>query len=45
MPGPVAQRMLDIMPSKRLIFHEYRKHGTCSGLGVDGYFDLARRLL
>ena len=36
--------MLDIMPSKRLIFHEYRKHGTCSGLGVDGYFDLARRL-
>ena len=42
-PEPVAQRMLDIMPSKRLIFHEYRKHGTCSGLGVDGYFDLSRR--
>lgn len=43
-PGPVADRMLDIMPSKRLVFHEYRKHGTCSGLGVDGYFDLARQL-
>ena len=43
-PEAVAQRMLDIMPSKRLIFHEYRKHGTCSGLGVDGYFDLSRRL-
>ena len=43
-PGPVAERMLDIMPSKKLIFHEYRKHGTCSGLGVDGYFDLARQL-
>jgi ribonuclease T2 len=43
-PAPVAERMLDIMPSKRLVFHEYRKHGTCSGLGVDGYFDLARRL-
>lgn len=43
-PGPVADRMLDIMPSKRLVFHEYRKHGTCSGLGVDAYFDLARRL-
>ena len=43
-PGPVADRMLDIMPSKRLVFHEYRTHGTCSGLGVDGYFDLARRL-
>jgi ribonuclease T2 len=43
-PGPVADRMLDIMPSKKLIFHEYRKHGTCSGLGVDAYFGLARQL-
>lgn len=43
-PRPVARRMLDIMPSEQLVFHEYRKHGTCSGLGVDGYFDLARRL-
>ena len=43
-PAPVAERMLDIMPSKRLVFHEYRTHGTCSGLGVDGYFDLARQL-
>ena len=43
-PGPVADRMLDIMPSKRLVFHEYRKHGTCTGLGVDAYFDLARKL-
>jgi len=43
-PRPVAERMLDIMPSDRLIFHTYRKHGTCSGLGVDGYFALARRL-
>jgi ribonuclease T2 len=43
-PAPAAERMLDIMPSKRLVFHEYRKHGTCSGLGVDGYFDLARKL-
>ena len=43
-PRPVATRMLDIMPSERLVFHEYRKHGTCSGLGVDGYFGLARNL-
>ena len=43
-PARVANRMLDIMPSKRLVFHQYRKHGTCSGLGVDGYFDLARKL-
>jgi ribonuclease T2 len=43
-PAPVADRMLDIMPSKKLVFHEYRKHGTCSGLGIDGYFDMARKL-
>ncbi len=43
-PRPVATRMLDIMPSERLVFHEYRKHGVCSGLGVDGYFDLSRTL-
>lgn len=43
-PRPVAARMLDIMPSEKLVFHEYRKHGTCSGLGVDAYFDLARKL-
>ena len=43
-PRPVANRMRDIMPSDKLIFNEYRKHGTCSGLGVDGYFALARRL-
>jgi ribonuclease T2 len=43
-PGPVADRMLDIMPSRKLVFHQYRKHGTCSGLGVDGYFKLSRQL-
>ena len=43
-PRGIANRMLDIMPSDKLIFNEYRKHGTCSGLGVEGYFALARRL-
>ena len=43
-PRSVADSMLDIMPSDKLVFHEYRTHGTCSGLGVDGYFQLARRL-
>ena len=31
-PRPTIDRMLDIMPSRRLVIHEYRKHGTCSGL-------------
>ncbi|MFM2421948.1 MAG: hypothetical protein RL291_478, partial [Pseudomonadota bacterium] len=43
-PRPVAQRMLDIMPSERLVFHQYRKHGVCSGLGVDRYFEFSREL-
>ena len=43
-PRQVADRMLDIMPSDKLVFHEWRKHGTCSGLSIDGYFNLAREL-
>jgi ribonuclease T2 len=36
-------KILDIMPSKRLAIHEYQKHGSCSGLEPDGYFALARK--
>lgn len=43
-PQSVIDGMFDIMPSKRLIIHEYRKHGTCSGLSPEGYFQTARRL-
>jgi ribonuclease T2 len=43
-PRSTIDRMLDIMPSPRLVIHEYRKHGTCSGLAPDAYFQLARDL-
>ncbi len=43
-PGPLIDQMLDIMPAKKLIIHEYQKHGTCSGLSADAYFALARKL-
>ena len=43
-PQPLIDRMLDIMPSTSLIVHEYRKHGTCSGLQPDSYFGLSRQL-
>lgn len=36
--------MMDIMPSKGLIIHEYRKHGTCSGMVPREYFKLSRQL-
>lgn len=41
-PRPLIDRMLDIMPSPRLVIHEYRKHGTCSGLDAEAYFRLSR---
>lgn len=32
----------DVIPSDGLIRHQWRKHGTCSGLSIDGYFDATR---
>ncbi len=39
----VVGRMLDLMPSPRLIFHEWDQHGTCSGLSPHAYFDAVRK--
>jgi ribonuclease T2 len=35
--------MLDLMPSPRLIFHEWDQHGTCSGLSPGAYFESVRK--
>ena len=43
-PQSVIDDMRDIMPSKNLVIHEYRAHGTCSGLEPAQYFSLARDL-
>ena len=43
-PEPVIDSMLDIMPSRGLVIHEYRTHGTCSGLDPERYFSTAHRL-
>jgi ribonuclease T2 len=43
-PRQVIDEMRDIMPGKGLIIHEYRTHGTCSGLSPEDYFSVARRL-
>ena len=35
--------MLDLMPAPRLIFNEWDKHGTCSGLSPNAYFETVRK--
>jgi ribonuclease T2 len=42
-PNEVIQRMLPLMPSARLIEHEWNKHGTCSGLPQAAYFMAVER--
>ena len=37
------ERTLDFMPSRDLIGHEWRTHGSCSGLDARAYFDMADR--
>ncbi len=42
-PDAVVEAIMDIMPAKKLIYHEWSTHGTCSGLEPEGYFGLVRR--
>lgn len=35
----IVQHMLTIMPSRSLIQHEWTRHGTCTGLGAQDYFN------
>ncbi|PVE55025.1 ribonuclease T2 family protein [Rhizobium rhizogenes] len=41
-PDNLGRSMLDIMPSMGLIGHQWRKHGSCSGLTQKQYFDKTR---
>src|SRR5262245_23631338 len=47
-PAPRLERsivslMLDQMPSPRLVFNQWDKHGTCSGLSARAYFENVRK--
>ena len=47
-PSPRLERnvmvsMLDLMPAPGLIYNEWDKHGTCSGLGTRAYFETIRK--
>jgi ribonuclease T2 len=39
----IMSSMLDLMPAPGLIFSEWDKHGTCSGLGARAYFETIRK--
>lgn len=39
----VMTSMLDLMPAPGLIYNEWDKHGTCSGLGARAYFETIRK--
>jgi ribonuclease T2 len=39
----IVASMLDLMPSPRLIYHEWDRHGTCSGLSANAFFDSVRK--
>jgi ribonuclease T2 len=42
-PGPTTpSQYADIYPDASLLQHEWQTHGTCSGLGPDQFFALAR---
>ena len=43
-PQELIDGMMDVMPSKKLIIHEWKKHGTCSALSQAEYFNSARRI-
>jgi ribonuclease T2 len=42
-PDSVVSGISDLMPARGLVYHEWKAHGTCSGLNPAEFFALVRR--
>lgn len=43
LPEGLIRSALELMPARGLVIHEWRRHGTCSGVEPAAYFDTVRR--
>lgn len=43
LPRSIVAAMLDLMPAPRLVYNEWDRHGTCSGLSPRDYFATIRQ--